>query len=171
MLVSMHRFLTVALLFAATSICRAVPVTYSEARTYLVQWEGYKTTPYRDGPAGHYSVGIGHSLTANGEVPRARYSPTQIERYFAADLSWALDACRAGVRRFDDLPKDIQLVALSVAFTTGRTGFHRFTNFRRALSWRAYDAAAVELADSKWRTQVSVSRFNHCVRVLRRKGP
>ena len=160
------RFLAIFLLsvLAAT----AAPITYAEARDYLVQWEGYRTTPYRDGPG--YSVGIGHSLTANGEIPRARYTAVQIERYFAADLSWALDACRAGIRDFDELPKRVQLVALSVAFTTGRTGFHRFSGFRRALSWRAYEAAAAELSHSFWRNQVSASRFNHSISVIRRKG-
>lgn len=146
---------------------RGAPITVEQARQHLIQWEGYHLTPYRDGSS--WSVGIGHNLTAHGEVKRPRYSHLEVQRMFLKDLAWSLDALRKSIRAFDDLPQDVQLVALSVVWTTGRTGFNRFTSFRRALSYRAFNGAAHELALSRWAKQVSPSRRDHHVRVLLRK--
>lgn len=155
----MRLFLFLSLLspaFAAPSPARI--------RAELVKWEGYRLVPYRDGA--HWSVGIGHNLTVNRQ-PARRYSPAEVERFFLADVSWALDACRKGISDFDDLPEQVQLVCISVAFGVGRTGFDRFRNFRLAMSYRAYDSAASELRLSKWATQVSPARRDHHIRVLR----
>lgn len=144
----------------------AAPVGLATIRQHLVQWEGYRLTPYKDGPNG-YSVGIGHSLFANGERVKPRYTAIEVERLLLRDIAWSLDSCRTGIDRFDDLPERVQLVAIGVAFTTGRTGFIRFSGFRRALSWRAFDMAASELGRSRWYTQVSARRANAYIRTLR----
>lgn len=141
----------------------ATPVSPDAMRAYLIRYEGYRLTPYRDG--NHWAVGVGHSLTAHRQAVRA-YSRVEVERFLWTDLSWSLDACRRGVRDFDDLPHEVQLLCVGVAFTVGRTGFERFRQFRLALSHRAYNAAAHELRWSKWFTQVSAARANAAVRVL-----
>ena len=169
LLTNLQRFYALLALLAA--LCPltgcAVPVTEGAIRAHLVQWEGYRLTAYRDGPRG-WSVGIGHSLTSNMEkVKRSAYTRAEIERFWAEDCSWAWDACRGGVERFDDLPQDIQLITLGVAFTCGRTGFARFVSFRRALGWRAFDLAATELATSRWYAQVSAARASTYVKTLR----
>ncbi len=140
------------------------PVSYAECRVELIKWEGYKLTPYRDGIS--WVVGVGHSLTANGERVRPRYSQAQIERYLAQDYAWAVDSCRANIRGFDDLPEDVQLVCINLAFTVGRTGFARFKGFCLALSYRAYNTAASQLSLSRWSHQVSSQRYNQSIYVL-----
>ncbi len=154
------------LILRGATAATAAPVSVASIRSHLVEHEGYRLLPYRDGPNG-YSVGIGHSLTANAEPIKPRYTAAEVERYLMADVSWSIDACRAGITGFDDLPHQIQLVAIGVAFTTGRAGFQRFTGFRRALSWRAYDLAANQLGNSRWHAQVSARRANTYIATLR----
>lgn len=151
----------VAFLLLAASAQAAPPL--GVIRDYLVRWEGYRLTPYKD--RGHWSVGVGHNLTVNRE-PVRRYSAAEVETLLWRDVSWALDVCRAGVTDFDDLPHDVQLVCIGLAFGVGRVGFMRFTNLRRALSWRAYHAASQELGLSKWYTQVSPARARAARQVL-----
>lgn len=134
-------------------------------RESLIAFEGYRAVPYRD--AGSWSVGAGHNLTAHGQHPKARYSRVEIEGFLMQDIAAAIDAARKGVARFDELPDQVQLVCIHIAFTCGRTGFERWTNLRRALSYRAYASATTELADSRWRNQVSATRFNWALRILR----
>lgn len=143
----------------------AAAPSVATVRAHLIEHEGYRLTPYRDGPG--YSVGIGHSLSANGERVKQRYTRAEVERLFLRDYAWALDSVRKGIRDFDDLPERAQLVALGVAWTTGRVGFERFIDFCRCLGYRAFDSAAIELRLSKWATQVSPKRVAAYVQILR----
>lgn len=156
------RFLLFILLAA-----QVIAVPLDKLRQEMVRWEGYRLSPYRDGSG--YAVGIGHNLTAHGEEVRT-YTAAEVEAFFKSDIQWAIAACRNGIDNFDDLPDDVQIVCISVAFTVGRTGFQRFKDFRLAMSYRAYNAAATELRLSKWAAQVSPSRRDHHIDVLLRKG-
>lgn len=146
---------------------RPQPSDYAFYRDHLVAYEGYRTRPYRDGDG--WSVGIGHSLTQHREAAiwTRPYTAAEIEALYARDISWTLDACRRGVAHFDDLPPAVRQVCVGVAFTVGRTGFDHFVSFRLALSYRAYDAAAVELNRSRWADQVSPARHNSYIRILK----
>lgn len=132
---------------------------------HLRRFEGYRTVPYRDGPS--WSVGVGHNLSAHREPVKARYTDVEIRRFLLADTAAALDACRLGVTGFDDLPVEVQLVCIDLAFTTGSTGFQRWGNLRLALGRRAYSSAAIELTLSRWWRQVSAERANWALRALR----
>lgn len=139
-------------------------LSYAAIRAHVIQYEGYRFVPYPDGPG--WSVGAGHSLTANMEPRKARYTVAEVERYLRQDIAWSWDAARAGITDFDSLPQDAQLVAIGVAITVGRTGFERFSAFRFALSHRAFNAALTELGNSRWRRQVSLARANAYLRTL-----
>lgn len=130
----------------------------------MIKWEGIKFAPYADGKC--FTSGIGHNLNAHREKLKPRYSTLEVDRWFYKDLSLALDAANAGIRDFDDLPDEVQLMVIGLIWTVGPTGFKRFINLRRALSWRAYEAAAIELLDSKWATQVSPARVRHYRHIL-----
>lgn len=160
----MRCLLFVVLCLCAT-ITRAAPVFIDRAWREMVKWEGNKTTPYRD--AGGWSVGVGHNLTAHGQPVKSAYTRAEVYQLFLHDLAVSLEAARAGVRDFDDLPQDVQLVVLGVIWGVGPTGFTRFHSFRLALSYRAYSSATTELASSKWARQVSAARYNVAIRVLR----
>lgn len=159
-------FIALILLLLCAVALRGAPVGLPQIREHLTFWEGYRLTPYRDGPSGGYSVGVGHSLSANAERVKPRYTALEVERMLLKDISTALDTCRGGIERFDDLPERAQLVAISVAFGVGKTGFQRFSTFRRALSARDYPAAARALRRSKWARDVGRTRAEHHVEVL-----
>lgn len=150
-------------ILALTTAAHAAP-SWAKCRAELIRWEGYRVIPYRDGES--WSVGIGHNLTANGQTPKSYYSPAEIDRFFANDLSWALDACRQGVRNFDALPERVQLVAIGVAFGVGRTGFHKMHSFRKALTERNFPAARTALKGYRWAKQVSPTRLQNYLRNL-----
>lgn len=141
------------------------PVPFAAIRSEQVHWEGYSLTPYSDGVNG-WSAGIGHSLVAHGEPIAARYTAAEVERWFVRDVAAAVSACRAGIRGFDDLPHDAQLVGIALAFSCGRAGFLRFHRFRAALSARSYRSAATALAASRWAAQVGRARSAHCINLL-----
>jgi hypothetical protein len=155
--------LLLALLCAATAY--AAPVSTDHAYADLVRWEGHKLVPYRDQDG--WSVGVGHALTMHGEPVKRSYTRAEVYQLFLHDFAVSKEVCRAGIRDFDRLPEDVQLVALGLAWGVGPTGFMRFRSFRLALSYRAYEAAVTELATSRWARQVSAARLNAAIHVLR----
>lgn len=158
------RFTLFATAFALVSFSSsAAPVSHRDALAYLSRYEGVRYVPYRDG-ASYWAVGIGHQLQG---ARKARYTPSEVHAFFTSDLHVARAACRRGITRFDGLPENAQLIAISVAFGVGPTGFQRFTRFRAALSQRRFKIAALELERSLWSAQVGRTRSHHAIRVLR----
>ncbi len=151
----MNRFLARALILSLTPFAlHATPIRADTARGYLTRFEGYRTVAYRDGS--QWCVGIGHALP--GQPPKRVYSHVECTRFFAADLDLARSACRRYIRGFDLLPYDAQVVSISLYWTTGSTGFSRFTRYHHALSTRHYQLAAHALRDSIWWRQVGRER-------------
>lgn len=149
---------TLLLSAALAPFARAELVTPSECLSYLRRYEGVSTAVYRDPSGTGYSVGVGHWL---GRVrpTKMRYTETEVLALFYRDLAVHLEACRSGVRDFAGLPKPVQLTTLGLAWGVGPTGFKRFKNFRLALSYRAWEAAKIELLDSRWAHQISQERL------------
>lgn len=152
-----------AVLFAMTLASSLVAQTRLDYRAFLVANEGYSLTPYLSANETH--VGIGHLLKP-GER-HGRYTAAQIEALFNADLDYAVQSCRLAFVRFDELPADIKRVLVSLSFTVGRRGLMEFVNLRLAITYRAYQLAAVELADSRWWNQVQPSRAWQAYTILR----
>lgn len=145
----------------------ATPASRADLTLHFRAMEGYALVPYRDGSS--ICVGIGHNLTAHHQLPaKQSYTPAEVLTFFERDLDMALRTCRALIWQFDELPSEVQVITAGVAFTTGRTGFSRFTRFRAALSTRDFSRAARELQASLWATQVSSHRARHSVETLRR---
>lgn len=152
-----------AALFAMTLASSLVAQTRQEYRAFLVANEGYSLTPYLSANETH--VGIGHLLKP-GER-HGRYTAAQVETLFNADLDYAVQSCRLAFVRFDELPKDVRLALVSLSFTVGRRGLLDFVNLRLAITYRAYQLAAAELADSRWWGQVSPGRAWQSYTILR----
>lgn len=131
----------------------------------LTRWEGHRLVPYKDGDG--FSVGVGHSLTRHGEPVRRVYTRAEVYQLFLRDLAVSIEVARAGVRDFDDLPDEVQLVVLNVVWSVGPTGFMRFKDLRFDLSHRLFDAAATELGVSRWHSQVSAARADWAINTLR----
>ncbi len=157
--------LLLVLFCACATLTRAAPLDTSRVYAELVRWEGHRLVPYRDQDG--WSVGVGHALTMHGEPVKRIYTRAEVYQLFLRDLAVSKEACRVGVRDFDDLPEEVQLIALQVAWTCGPSGFARFKDFRFCLSNRAYYAAATQLYLSRWYRQVSPARANAAITTLR----
>lgn len=161
----MYRFyLALAMLFVG-SPSNGTPVSNASAYRFLVRYEGICSTPYRDGNG--WAVGVGHRLTGHR---LSYYTQEDIHTFFAWDLAISRRACRTGIFDFDSLPIDVQLVAISIAFSTGPSGFQKFIQFRAALSSRNYELAAREIKDSLWCAQVGKIRSENAIKCLVHAG-
>lgn len=156
--------LIVILLCLATRLA-ATPLTTDRALLEMTRWEGHKLRPYRD--ADGWSVGVGHALTRHGEPVKRLYSRAEVYQLFLHDLAVSLEICRSGVRGFDDLPTEVQLVCVNLAWTCGPAGFMAFRDLRFSLSHRAYDAATTALYLSQWYRTQPAARANWAIHVLR----
>lgn len=146
-------FVTFTVLVILPMRTQASAIPSDKVLIYLIQMEGFKLVPYRDGH--QLCVGIGHVIT---DSTVRIYSDEQIYAWFDADLANARRICRKGIKGFDDLPHDAQLVSISLAWCVGPTGFMRWKDFRTQLSKRRYKRAAEALQQSLWWKQVSVDR-------------
>ncbi len=155
------------LLLLLASPLAAAPVDQTVAFGHLLQFEGWKLRPYRDGPG--WSVGLGHSLTSHHEPVKKTYTDAECRALYAADFQSAIRGCRIAFKGFDDLPAEVQLAILNVAWTCGPTGLMRFTNLRFAVAHRAWSVAAVEVAQSKWARQVSPDRRLAVIQAFQRQ--
>lgn len=160
---TLARFIVLAvLLWLLSGVLRAEDTLYEPS---LRAHEGYRTSPYQEAN-GSWVVGIGHSLTANRQVPKHSYTQAEISAFYASDLRIALSAARRSVEGFDGLPEGVRIALVHIAWTCGPTGLHRWVNLRRTLRYHAYDLAAAELRSSLWARQVSPKRLEYCYGLL-----
>lgn len=157
--------LIAVLSLASVALAADSPPEHHFYRANLVRFEGIKSKPYRDAGNG-WTVGIGHSITANHEAIKPRYTDEEIDAFYHRDLANALRAARLLVVDFDTLPNPAKEVVIHLIFQCGPTGFSRFKNLRFALSRRAFNASAAELWDSRWFRQTPAPRANWALRSL-----
>lgn len=158
--------LALAFLFCLVPAAAHAALTESAFRAYIVGWEGYTSSPVVC-VNGETTVGIGHNCAFDLTRPlQSRYSQIQLDRLFHTDYRRAITAARQDVADFDLLPLEAQRVVLSVIWTVGPTGFHRFTHLRADLSRRLYRAAATQLEQSVWSRQVGLTRAADHVAIL-----
>lgn len=132
---------------------------------YLKDMEGYRHIPYTL-DSQNVIVGVGHNLTANNEKIKDYYTTREIAAFFRQDLAKALKAARKGIRDFDAIADDAQIVVIGLIWSVGEKGFMDFVKFRQALSNREYMQAAFELYNSKWYYQVHPERAEDSVKRL-----
>ncbi len=149
----------------STQLARAQ--SFPSIRASLEHWEGVRATPYADPLKGDSVVGIGHNLTAHKEVPKQKYTPSEVTQLYATDLRAALRTARQGVDNFDGLPEQVKHVIVNIIWTTGSKGYSRFVHLNRALSKRQYSLAARHLEDSLWVGQVSAARATWAISVVK----
>ena len=128
--------------------------TYSDYYHFIKSSEGYKLNPYKDSK-GNWTVGIGHYIKP-GEFIKTKYTHSEIIELFDKDLSIAQKDARKLFRTFDNQPKDVKLVLVSLSFNLGYNRLSKFVRFRAAIDKRDYKTAANELKDSLWYKQIGL---------------
>jgi lysozyme len=126
----------------------------------LVEDEGRRSKPYTD-TAGKLTIGVGRNLTDRG------LSSAEIDLLLQNDVADALSDC-AGLRYFPALDDVRQRVVVNMVFNLGLTKFIEFSRLQKALGLHDYQAAAREMADSKWaREDVQPSRSGRLIAMMR----
>ncbi len=103
--------------------------------------EGFRQFPYVD-TTGHWTIGFGHSLSANGINLKTG------EFILQSDLENALAACKAKIDFFDKLDLARQYILLNMAFNMGIGGLLAFEKMLNAMRIGEFNDAAVELRNS-----------------------
>ncbi len=147
------------------------PQVESPARPDFVSFieghEGRRYTVYKD-TVGVPTVGVGFNLQRGDAVRQlsnvganhqnvlrgARLSDEQIDTLLRHDVDVAETVARRLLPNFDELPADIQLVMVDMAFNLGQPRLTQFNNMLAAVRNNDFNRAADEMVDSRWYSQV-----------------
>lgn len=147
------------IIFLFVAIATAKAQTDQEYRAFLKKWEG--KTNHVIFSEKERIVGIGHNLIGVSPV-RDYYSNSEVEEFFRTDLIKAKRVAAKTFENFNDLDKNAKMVIISLIWCVGESGFGKFVKFIKAIKSNDYVAAARELKNSKWATQVGRARYeNH----------
>ena len=119
--------------------------------------EGYKNEIYLD----HLHLptfGIGHLITKDdeeyGKPVGTVIEQERVQKVFALDMAVTVDECKVLYPDFDDLPEECQHIIANMMFNLGRPRLSKFEMMKAAVDARDFNAAADQMVDSKWYTQV-----------------
>jgi lysozyme len=119
--------------------------------------EGCKYEIYLD-HLGLPTTGIGH-LILEGEPEHGKPVGTVVEQervkqLFNLDMAVTVEECRVLYSDFDDLPEECQHIIANMLFNMGRPRLSKFKGMKAGVDARDFMAAADEMVDSRWYTQV-----------------
>ena len=105
------------------------------------------------------TFGVGHLvLESDQEYGQAVGTPVDKERInecFRSDLENVVLDCKRLYPDFDELPEEVQEIIANMMFNMGRPRLSKFKGMKRGVDARDWNAAADEMVDSKWYTQVT----------------
>ena len=130
--------------------CAINAQTYEEYKTHFVFEEGIRYEAYND--AGGKSIGIGHFIQPHEDF--TRLSDEEVDALFQIDLRKAISDTKTLIPNFEKHNKEIRIHLVSMCFNLGTNGFFNFKKFRKAMINMDYNAAIVEIINSKWYKQV-----------------
>jgi len=112
------------------------------------QDEGLKLMPYKD-TVGKITIGYGRNLSDRG------ISVNEAEFMLENDIKIAIsDAKRIMGDKWKELPLNVKLVLVDMAFNMGLSRLRKFKRFIQALKKGDYITAKKEILDSRWAHQV-----------------
>jgi lysozyme len=113
----------------------------------LVDHEGLRLKPYRC-TAGKLTIGVGRNLDDRG------ISPDEALYLLRNDIEISRRELSAAFPWFDKLDSVRQCVLIDMCVNLGLTRLQGFRNTLALIGVGKYEAAAVEMLDSKWAQQV-----------------
>lgn len=143
-------------------------LSMDELFKFISNNEGYERKAYLDPSKKNMVIGVGcnvdthkaiieHELKLNyNDVRRGRIALTdaQIRQLFEIDARAAIDIAKRFVNNFDQLPSEMKMVLIDMAFSMGEGGINKFQKFKAAIERLDFKTAASELKNSKWYAQV-----------------
>jgi len=121
--------------------------------------EGVKYEIYLD-HLGLPTFGIGHLIKEDdpeyGQPVGTPVSEERVNECFDQDVATVIDDCRQlyEVVNFDSLPEEAQLIIANMMFNMGRPRLSKFKGMQNGVEASDWLAAADEMVDSLWYTQV-----------------
>lgn len=125
----------------------------------LVLHEGLRLKPYKD-TVGKLTIGIGRNLDDVG------ISEDEARMMLANDLQTVFHELHQRCPWWVDLNDVRQRVMADMVFNLGISRFMNFAKMLQALEVEDFDAAAVEMLDSRWANQVG-ERATHLSQMMR----
>jgi lysozyme len=123
------------------------PATLAELRAQLARDEGRRNRPYTDS-VGKLTIGIGHNLTDNG------LSDAAVDFVFDEDLAIVFVELDQYLPWWREMDEPRQAVLTNMCFNMGIKVLLTFEHTLAAMQRGDYQAAADEMANSKWAEQV-----------------
>jgi lysozyme len=126
-------------------------------REEIAEDEGCKYEIYLD-HLGLPTTGIGH-LILEGEPEHGKPVGTVVEQervkqLFNLDMAVTVEECKVLYSDFDELPEECQHIIANMMFNMGRPRLSKFKGMKAGVDARDFMAAADEMVDSRWYTQV-----------------
>tara|TARA_R110002012_G_scaffold272981_2_gene458775 strand:- start:6456 stop:7022 length:567 start_codon:yes stop_codon:yes gene_type:complete len=123
----------------------------------LIADEGYVNEIYKD-HLGHDTFGVGHLVLPDdvecGLPVGSQVSEERIYECLNRDIDLICDDLDRAIPWWRDLDDNRQRVMANMGFNLGLTRLLGFKRFLAAMEAGNYDAAAIEMMDSRWATQV-----------------
>ena len=102
-------------------------------------------------PARVQTLGLSHARVLAG---KQTLTIDQADALFLIDYQDAAYEAEKLIPNFDEHPEPVQTVIVDMVFNLGMTRFRKFTKLLAALAAKDYCAAALEMEDSLWYSQV-----------------
>jgi lysozyme len=130
-------------------------------REEIAEDEGCKYEVYLD-HLGLPTCGIGHldhltigGMTNTGSQPVGTVvEQERVKGLFALDMAVTIDECKVLYPDFNELPEEAQHIICNMMFNMGRPRLSKFKGMKAGVDARDWQAAADEMVDSRWYTQV-----------------
>jgi len=139
-----------------------------QLRMELEYDEGCKYEIYLD-HLGLPTFGIGHLVTEddpeNGQEVGTPVDEARVVEVFEQDVQITIGECKKLYDDWDDLPEEVQLIIANMMFNMGRPRLSQFKMMKAAVDARDWPEAAIQMADSKWYTQVPNRAGRLCERM------
>ena len=139
-----------------------------QLRMELEYDEGCKYEVYLD----HLDLptfGIGHLVTIDDpeydQPVGTVVSEERVQEVFEKDVQVTIDECKILYENWDDFPEEVQLICANMMFNMGRPRLSQFKMMKAALDAGDWSEAALQMADSKWYTQVPNRAGRLCERM------
>ena len=135
-------------------------------RAQIVLDEGHERFPYLD-TRGIWTGGIGENLPAHGhtqaQIDKWRKTGIPdgiIEQWYAASVGQAIHTCRSVFASFDDLPENVQIALVDMAFNLAGK-LYSWPRLIAAIASRDFYAASSSIMNSEFAKQCP----NRCKRL------
>lgn len=146
----------------------ATAITAGELMPQIKRHEGTEHIAYKD-TKGNMTVGVGFNLeradarTLISQVGadfdkvysrQQALNDQQINQLLNVNINEAMEIANSFIPNLSSHPKKVQLVVADMCFNMGPAKMSQFVKFQKRITERNYAAAALEMQNSAWYTQV-----------------